>query len=353
MVMAGGSGKRLWPMSVGDEPKQLLPLFEGRTLLDLAADRMSGLVPRSHQLICTAEKHRQAIRSRLRDVDDENILGEPAARNTANAIGLTAVVLHGRDADAVFAVLTADHIISPIDRLHAAINEAFALVEQDHRRMVTFAIEPTRDAIEYGYVKPGEHIATFDRAYVVDAFEEKPPTEADAAALRAQGYRWNSGMFVFSARGYLDALQQFIPESANGVSEIAAAWKSDDRTAVLNRVYPDLPDKQVDKAILEEAPKTDAFDVCTILISLNQWIDVGSWTSFGDTLDADDDGNRSNTRTMHVDSSNVLTVSNDPNHLIATIGCENLVVVRTDYATLICPADQAQRVKELAESVNG
>lgn len=349
LIMAGGSGTRLWPMSRQDRPKQLLPLFQGRSLLELAAARVAPLVSPNHLLICTAERFRAQVKAVLPDLADDCILGEPEGRDTLNAIGLTAAVLAQRDAGATFAVVTADHLITPEEAFRATIERGFALVEANADRLVTFSIDPTFAATGYGYVERGEAIAGIDGAFRVRQFVEKPGETQAREYITSGRHGWNSGMFVFSAAGFLRAVQRLRPEAHAGLMEVAAAWGSSRQEDVLRATYPKLPKISVDFAIMEPASASPDFEVCTVCMPI-QWIDVGSWPSFGETRAADAQGNRANCATMHLDSQGVLAVSDDPGHTVATIGCENLIIIRTADVTLVVPAAHAQRVKDAANA---
>jgi mannose-1-phosphate guanylyltransferase len=324
----------------------MVPLVQGKSLLWHAARRLDGLVPASQQWICTGESHRSLILDDLPQLDDAQIIGEPCPRDTVNAVALTAAVLHQTDPEAVFAVLTADHLITPQDRFASCIETGFALVDENPDRMVTFGIEPTFAATGFGYVELGEPIEAHPPARRTVRFVEKPD-EATAEGYLASGrFKWNSGMFVYSAAGFLDALDRFAPESAAGMREIGAAWGTPDRAAVLERVYPTLPKISVDYAIMEPASQDDRIEVCTVPMDVD-WLDVGSWTAAGETMDPDADGNRAFGPARHLDSRGIVSVSEDDAHLITTIGCEDLVIVHTPKATLVCPADRVQDVKAL------
>ena len=348
MIMAGGAGTRLWPMSRQEQPKQLIPFIGGQCLLEIAAGRLDGIVPEERRLICTGEAFREPIAARLKAFTDEQILGEPEGRDTVNAIGLTAAVLSKRDPEAAFAVLTADHLIEPQERFKAALQTGFQLVAEDPRRLITFGITPTHPATGYGYVELGQPVGDGDARETVQ-FVEKPDESTAQRYLDSGNFLWNSGMFIFSAAGFMEALDAYLPEAAAGLNAIADAWGGPDQISVLERIYPTLPKISVDYAIMEPASKDDARPVCTVPMDI-QWLDVGSWTSYGETLAPDEEGCRSNAESFHVGSHNVLAVSENPHHVIATVGCRDLVIIHTDKVTMICPANEAQRVKDLANA---
>jgi mannose-1-phosphate guanylyltransferase len=352
MIMAGGAGTRLWPSSREQRPKQLLRLFDGRSLLELADKRLQGMLEPEQRYICTAEKFRRQIKAVLPHYDDERLLGEPAVRDTVNAIGLCAAVLQQRDADAVFAVLTADHMIRPDDAFQQALDTGFRLVEDDPQRLVTFAITPSYPATAYGYVERGERIDGFDNGFVAKQFREKPDEETAKKYIESGKFGWNSGMFIFSAATFMNCLERFKKESYDGLTQIAESWHTDRRQDVLNEVYPQLPKISVDYAVME--PAGDADDLLVAIVDMPvEWLDVGSWPTFAQTLEPDDAGNRiyCPTDPTLIDVKDSIVVSEVPGHTIAMVGCEELIVVHTGDATLICPVSEAQRVKDLAQSV--
>ncbi len=349
--MAGGAGTRLWPMSRRSKPKQLLPIIGGRSLLEISAARLEGIVPPDQQYICTGEAFRAPIRAALPVFSDDRILGEPVGRDTVNAVGLTAAVLAKRDPEAIFAVLTADHLIEPQDEFAQKLDTAFQLVEADPNRFITFSITATHPATEYGYVERGRAIDGFSHAHEAERFVEKPDLDTARAYLAAGTFGWNSGMFVYHARAVLETLKRYLPECHAGLMKIQEAWETPDQARVLGEIYPTLPKISVDYALMEPASRDETIQVCAVAMDVS-WKDVGSWSSYGETLTPDDDENRTNAQAVHLDSRNILAVADDPAHTITTIGCENLIIVRTADATLVCRADQAQRVKDLAGKVN-
>lgn len=369
MIMAGGAGTRLWPMSRNQRPKQLLPIIQrggaggGGTdkpvsLIELAARRVEGIVPPERQYICTGEQFRAAIRAVLPTFTDQRILGEPMGRDTVNAVGFAAAVFQKADPNAIFVVLTADHIIEPQAEFQRLVDLAFRLVETDKSRLVTFSIKPTYPATGFGYVERASEITglTDEKgkplprglAYRVERFVEKPDLPRAQAYVESGHFGWNSGMFVFHAGTFLDCLKKYKPESHAGLMTIQKAWGTKDQQATLAKVYPELPRISVDYAVMEPASREHR--VCTVVTDV-QWLDVGSWPSYGETLNPDADANRvgGDVKALIVDAKNNLVVgeSRGKPHTVALLGVKDLIVVHTPEATLVMPRDKAEQLKKL------
>lgn len=351
LIIAGGSGTRLWPMSRAALPKQLIPFISGRSLLKIALDRLDGMLPSEQCLICAGQTHAQAIRQALPHVGPEQFLGEPCGRDTLNAVGFSAAVIAQRDPQATIAVFTADHIIEPVDQFQAIVNAGYDLVEQHPETLVTFGITPTAAATGYGYLELGD---PFDGpAQRVRQFREKPNLETAQQYFAAGPARflWNSGMFVWRASTLLDCIHRYAPQNYAGLMQIAEAWDTPQREAVLNNVYPTLKKISVDFAVMEPASCDPAVTVAAIPMPL-RWLDVGSWPSLAETCPHDEHGNAlAADRAVLLDTRGTLAASSDPKHVIATIGCDNLIIVHTPDATLVCRADCADSIKELHRQV--
>ncbi len=360
MIMAGGSGTRLWPMSRDGQPKQLIdfihqPDGSRASLLKLAADRLDDLVPQDRQYICTGARYTDQILSSLTSFTKDRILGEPQPRDTVNAVAFAAAVFSKDDPDAVFSVLTADQLIEPADVFNQAMDLGYKLVEQDPTRLVTFGIKPDHPATGYGYIEQGAAIPGTDgQAFEVSRFVEKPPLEKAEAYLASGRYDWNAGMFVFHAKTFLDLYRRYMPTNAEHIDALIEAWGTDHQQQVLDDIYPRLEKTSVDFGIME--PANAATDVTIVGVKMDiTWLDVGSWPSYAETIKPDSNNNRciGVNLASHDSSGNIVIGegSNDKNHTIALVGCDDLIIVRTERATLVIPKDRAQDIKKLHQEL--
>jgi mannose-1-phosphate guanylyltransferase len=350
LILAGGSGTRLWPFSTAALPKQLVPLLEGRSLLDIAVERATSVVPAEQVWLGAGEQLRAAV-TRVEGLRADRLIVEPSGRDTLPAVALGCAVIAQQDPDAVVAVLTADHLIEPLESFAATLDAAFALAEQRADALVTFGVVPDSAATGFGYLELGEKLGR--AGHVVSSFREKPSQTAASEFLAAgpSRYLWNSGMFVWQAQTLLRAVDAFVPESAEVLRSMGSAYGTPAWDALASDAWPRLAKLSIDYGVMEPASTSADFTVAALPLAA-RWLDVGSWPAYGEALGADADGNMVGAAraVLHESRGNVVT-SSDPDHLVTLIGCEGLVVVHTPGATLVMPASQAQRVKELHAKV--
>jgi mannose-1-phosphate guanylyltransferase len=322
----------LWPYSTRDVPKQLVPLFEGRSLLDIAVERAAAV---SEQVwLATGSALAPAVKE-VEGLSPERLVLEPSGRDTLPALTLAMSRILASDPSAVVAVLTADHLIEPLGAFVATLERGFAVAEAHDDALVCFGVVPDHPATGFGYLELGD-ILTGD-ALVVARFAEKPQLKR-AEQLVEQGALWNAGMFVWQAAAFLRAVRSFAPQTLELVEDGSEeAWEQ-------------IAKVSVDYGVMEPASTSADFTVAAIPLAA-RWLDVGSWPQYGDALDRGTDGNAVSARTVLVDAHETVVASTDPDHLVALVGVEGLVVVHTPRATLVVPIDQAQRVKELHQQV--
>jgi mannose-1-phosphate guanylyltransferase len=348
VIMAGGGGTRLWPLSRRSKPKQMLPLLEeSRTLFQTTVKRLEGLLTPDRIYVVTVAEQDAGLRGQAPEIPAENFLIEPAPRGTASVIGLAAQVLRERDPEAVMAVLPADHFIRNRDLFHLLIRVAVDVAEKGY--LVTLGITPTYAATGYGYIQRGEAIPerVVYPVYRVSKFKEKP-NEAQAREMISTGdHSWNSGMFVWRADSILAEIGRQLPTLKSTLEEIAAAPTSARREEVLQRVWLDLETVTVDYGVMENADK-----VAVLPAGGLEWSDVGSWDSLFDVLLPDKDGNIVFAGN-HIgkDTHHSLVYGNNGERLIVTIGVDDLIVVDTGDVLLVCHKDHAQKVRKVVEDL--
>lgn len=347
MIPAGGGGTRLWPRSRQSTPKQFLDIVTHRTMLQETADRVRELTAPENLFVITNAQHVGPVREQLPDVPPENVVGEPQGRDSAPAIGLMAALLEIRlGNDAVMVVLPADHVI-PRDRHFRDILTLAARVAADGY-LVTLGIPPTGPDTGFGYIQSGEEIAHDDALNLtvsrVQQFKEKPEKSTAEQYLRDGGYFWNAGMYIATVRTLRDLYKQHLPEMEAGFAQIVGAMNTADGPRVMADVFPTLPKISIDFGISEKAAK-----VAVIPADIG-WNDVGSWGRLAEVLSAQhDEDNVVVGHHIGVDTRGALIYS--PHRLIATIGLEDIIVIDTPDATLICPRSRSEDVKEIVEEL--
>jgi len=346
VIMAGGSGTRLWPLSRQGRPKQLLEIFQGRSLLRLAFERLDGLVDAEHILVCTGRAYAADVAMQLPELAPGNILGEPEGRDSLGAVAWSAAEIARRDPEGVVAMVTADQIIEPVEEFQRSLTTAFEVAESRPQSLVTLGVVPTSAHTGYGYLHRAAAIDGFPGVCEVAEFREKPARDVAEEYLASGEYWWNAGMFVWRAATLLDQLDRLEPEVAATVRTIAAEPER------LDELFPTLKRISVDYALMEPASRgATGAQVVSVGLAI-AWRDVGGYLSLAETLAHDEHGNAVEGRSVTMDTSGcVLVNTTGRDHVLATIGLTDTLVVATPTATLAARLEDAERVKQLVDEV--
>ena len=346
VIMAGGGGTRLWPVSRKDNPKQLLPLLGQETLFQSTVNRLENLFPPERILVVTVEEQAREMKGQAPQIPAENYLIEPAPRGTASVVGLAAMVLRKRDPDACMAILPSDHFIRNIDLFHYLLNAAYEVAEQGN--LVTLGITPTMPSTGYGYIQQGKPLNGNYKypVYTVKSFKEKPDETTAQQLLRMGDHSWNSGMFIWRADAILDEIQRQMPKLNDALTKIESAWGTADQEKSIAEHWMPLKNETVDYGIMEKAER-----VAVLPAGGLGWSDVGSWSSLFEVLLPDMHGNIATNAGLHLahETNNTLVYGGGGDRLVVTIGVDDMVIVDTDDVLLVCKTDQAQKVKEVVE----
>lgn len=346
VIMAGGSGTRLWPLSRQGTPKQLLEIFNGQSLLRMAYDRLEGLVDDAQVLTCTSQAYADVVARQIPELPRDNILGEPVGRDSLNAVAWSTAVLADRDPDAVVAMVTADQLISPPEAFRRSLRQAFEVVEDRPRALVTLGVVPTSPHTGYGYLHRDEPVPGREGVFRLAEFKEKPHLELAEQYLESGEYWWNAGMFVFRAATLLEQLRVLTPDTHRTISRIVA------EPDTLGELFPTLPKNSFDYAVMEPVSQgaTDA-EVLAVALDVD-WRDVGGFVSLAAELAVDESGNRVDGKVVTLDSAGcVLINATGDDHVVAGLGLTDTLVVATRGATLAAPLADSERVKELVDRV--
>jgi len=344
VIMAGGIGTRFWPLSTKETPKQFLHILGKRSMIQQTVDRVLPLVGHNDVFVVTNESQIGLVKDHLPELPEDNIIAEPMGRNTAACIGLSAVLLQDKyEKDETMLVLPADHYIGKPDLFREIISQADTFVKEC-KKLLTFGIEPTYPATGYGYIEFGKEIQKNPiPVFAVKQFKEKPDAKTAEQFLKSGTFAWNSGMFLWRIDSINEAVKIFMPSLYSSLYKIRDCWKYDKDK--VGRLYSKLNSVPVDIGIMEKANNA-------VIVPINiDWNDIGSWQALDKMKQKDKDGNCFEVPVMNIESHNSYVYSDNPQKKIALINVDNLVVVETEEALLLCKKDHSQDVKKIVEII--
>ncbi len=341
LIMAGGAGTRLWPLSRQRTPKQALPLFDGQSLFGLTVARLLPWLPPERIFVLTNAEQMALLHAQAPMLDEANFILEPEGRGTAACIGLGALHVLARDAQARMIVLPADHYIRMPEAQRAALEAALHFAADDY--LVTLGITPTFPATGYGYIRRGERLGTYGAltGYTVQQFVEKPSLEVAQHYLSSGEYTWNSGMFIWKAQRILDEIARYMPPLHAALTQLRAAWDTPAFASLLPQVWSTLPKVSIDYGVMEHAQR-----VAVVPVEMG-WSDVGSWDALLELL-ADETGCWWQGDVLALDAQRTLGIAADGRKVVL-VGVEDLLVIDTPDALLVLPRGASQRVREVVE----
>ena len=343
VIMAGGKGERFWPRSRRSRPKQFLRLTGDKTMLRQTVDRISPVSSSENIWIVTNASQVGLVKSELPEIPAKHILVEPVGRNTAPCIGLAALYIKEKDPKGIMVVLPSDHLIRDEANFRKVIQEAIGLA-QSSEALITLGIRPTYPATGYGYIKTREPLEEKSGCYKVETFVEKPNQQKAEAFIKEGNYYWNSGMFIWKVSSILKAIEGSLPDIYQGLAQIEKALQEGRERETIEEIYPKLEDISIDYGVMEKARKI----VC--VSAEIDWNDVGSWSSMDSILNRDKNNNAREGCIWTTKTKNSILIS-DKEHLVATIGIDNMVIIHTAQATLVCRKESAEEVKGLIKDI--
>lgn len=339
VIIAGGSGTRLWPLSRVNTPKQFHSFLGKETLLASTYIRCKKIVEKENIYISLNEKLFSKSQQQLKEISKSNFIIEPEAKNTAPAIALAVSKIYKKDPQAIIAVISADHIVKKPRVFEESFKNAFNFIEKEKKYFVVLGITPTSPHTGYGYIERGDRIEK--NIFFVSRFIEKPNELLAKKFISSGNYLWNAGYFVFSARNCLDAFSMYSKKIYLQLEKIINTKSNDTQKKEINKMFFEAEKEPFDTAIMEKAK-----DVVVIPAEMD-WSDVGSWASLYDLSKKDQNGIVGKGNFINLNGKNSLVFAKEK--LIATIGIDNLVIIDTYDATLICSKEKTQDVKKLIE----
>ncbi len=353
VIRAGGTGTRLWPWSRSDRPKQFLPMFEGRSCVQVAYRRLAdaGLGGPDDTYLSVGQAHEGLAREQLPELSEDHFIVEPARMDTAAAIGLETIVVAGEDPEVIITSQGSDHYVGRPEAFVKALRAAEEFLSAEPRRLLCIACEPTRVETNYGHIRKGEPLAECGGMTVFQAeeFTEKPDLPTARRYTECGQYLWNANFFAWRSGTLMEQFKEFEPQMHATLMEILEARGTSSFPQVLKEKYPTLKEIAIDYAVLEPAGEKHRLAVLPVAM---QWSDIGSWATLTDAFPPDEDGNLFVGPIVSRDTKNTTVYCvNSSRKIVAMLGVEGLAVVDTEDALLLCPKELSGRVKEFVEEL--
>jgi mannose-1-phosphate guanylyltransferase len=350
VIMAGGGGTRLWPLSRRARPKQILHLFGDRTLFQMAVDRILPIMTPERIFIVTVADQAKVLKEQVSSIPEKNFLLEPSPRGTASVVGLAAIILHEQNPEYVMAVLTADHYIADVERFRDLLLAAYEVACDNE--LVTLGITPSYPDTGYGYIQRGELLGEYHgfHAYRVKNFKEKPVLSQAEEYIASGDYAWNSGMFVWKVSRILEEIEGQMPDLFKGLKEIEEALGSSEEAKTIEEIWGELESETIDYGVMEGAKQVTVIPADDL-----GWWDVGGWNRLFELMEQDEMGNLILApKTLILDTKDTL-VYQDPEaekgRLIATLGLEGVIAIDTGDALLLCQRERAEDLRRLVKEL--
>ena len=344
VIMAGGGGTRLWPLSRKNNPKQLLAFISEKSLFEMAIERLEGVFSLDHIKVVTTEELVPLLRKEAPELEMAQFIIEPSPKGTAAVVGLAAVVLRAINPDAVMAVLTADHIIGNINEFHYLLEKGYQ--QAISGSLVTLGIKPEYPSTAYGYIKVGKKLDN-ERIYLAEKFVEKPDLETATAYVESGQYYWNSGMFIWRADRILEEISEYMPNLRHTLMKIEMDFNKPDFKSNIADYWKEITPQTIDYGVMEKAK-----GVIILKAEHLEWNDVGSWDSLVDILPTDEQSNVVKAENkLLLNCKNLIVLEENDKKIISGINLENLVIIDTKDALLVCRKGESQLVRRIIEEL--